>query len=291
VIRTAEKRADLVDAPETEHGVLESIAREACVETLHALFDLFLHGESEAQGASLPFVALEMCVIKAAHLRPLMPVRDLVERLTRLEEGSVPPAPDSRSVGPPPRRTAPPAPPRKTPRAAPAPDELPPGAPEVPRKAWADSYDEEATAEGVVEGEPDAPAASGAEASWARYLAHVRERGPATLASVLEHGRLLEMTGEEMRIAFETQIYEDLVRGRLEDAGALATECFGRPMRLALVSPAFDVLAKQARHEDARARESDRERALKKEALAHDAVNEAVRILGGEIKDIKTYGA
>jgi hypothetical protein len=37
-------------------------------------------------------------------------------------------------------------------------------------------------------------------------------------------------------------------------------------------------------------RESDRERALKKEALEHDAVNQATRILGGEIKEIKTFG-
>ncbi len=316
VIRAAEKHADLLDAPETEHAALDAIARGACVETLHALFDLFLHGESEAQDASLPFVALEICVLKAAHLRPLLPVQDLVDRLVRLEEGSAPPAPGSRTTESPTARrshaergltlteTPPPAPPRKTPRAAPALDEPPPITPEVPREAWADSYnndvpreagadsyDEEATAGAAIEGEPDAATATGTKAAWARYLAHVRERGPATLASVLDHGRLLEMTGQEMRVAFETQVYEDLVRGRLEDAGGLATDCFGRPMRLALVSPAAGASAEQTRREEAHARESDRERALKKEALAHEAVNEAVRILGGKIKDIKTYGA
>jgi hypothetical protein len=40
-----------------------------------------------------------------------------------------------------------------------------------------------------------------------------------------------------------------------------------------------------------REKESDRERALKKEALEHDAVDQARRILGGEIKEIKTFGA
>ena len=279
VIRTAKKHADLVDAPETEHAVLEEIARGGSVETLHALFDLFLHGELEAEGASLPFVTLEMCVLKAAHLRPLLPVQDLVDRLARIEEGGTPPEPGSRTPQAPTAKT-PPVPSRKPARNAAAVDEQPPPI-----------TDEEAQAAAAPEMEADVAPESASETAWGRYLAHVRKQGPATLASVLEHGRLLEMAGQEMRVAFETQIYEDLVRGRLEDAARLATECFGRPVRLTLASPLTDASAKHAQREAARAGESDRDRALKKEALAHEAVNEAVRILGGEIKDIKTYGA
>ena len=283
VVRTAESRAHrLVEAPGTEMETLRAIAGETPAETLHALFDLFLRGEEEAERASLPFTVLEMCVLKAAHLRPLLPVSELLARLESLRGGTPASGETPRASGgaarPPggraPVRSAPP--PRRENRGQ---DEPPPI--------------EDADALAAAEGEVPEEAWGGGDARWERYLAFVQKPSPM-LASILEHARPAGMTDQELRVSFDLALHADLFRDKNPEASRLASECFGRPMRVVLAADAGpgsgDAEAGRTRRDPPASGGSDRDRALRKEALEHDSVNEAVRILGGEIKEIKTLG-
>jgi hypothetical protein len=133
---------------------------------------------------------------------------------------------------------------------------------------------------------------AGGEA-WSRYLAFVQNPAPM-LASILEHGSPAGLTDRELRVSFGVPLYADLFRDKNAEASRLASECFGRPMRVVLAAEADtsprDAEEARSRRPEAGAGASDRDRALRKEALEHDSVNEAVRILGGEIKEIKTLG-
>ena len=97
VLTTVSEPSKALDAPERDLEQLQEMARGVVPETLHALFDLFLKGAQEIDGASEPFLVLEMCVLKAAHLRPLLPVSDLMHRLSALEAGTPMPVPSPRA--------------------------------------------------------------------------------------------------------------------------------------------------------------------------------------------------
>jgi DNA polymerase-3 subunit gamma/tau len=281
VVRTVGKADRLVEAPGTEMETLRGIAGQAPAETLHALFDLFLHGEEEAERASLPFTVLEMCVLKAAHLRPLLPVGDLLARLEGLGGATPVAGATAREPG---------AGTRAPLRAAAAPRRAERVEEEPPPIGDADVAVEEAAALVATE-DPGPGEAEGGP--WPRYLAFVQAPAPM-LASVLEHGRLAGMTDRELRVSFDVPLYADLFRDKNAEASRLATDCFGRPMRVMLAaetgSGAGEGEAARPRRAQPATGESDRDRALRKEALEHDSVNEAVRILGGEIKEIKTLG-
>ncbi|MFQ5457900.1 MAG: hypothetical protein ACE5FC_05550, partial [Myxococcota bacterium] len=294
-----------IDAPEAELGRLREIAEGASPETLHALFDLFLKGAQEIDFASQPFLVLEMCVLKAAHLRPLVPVSDLLRRLGSLEEGTPLPAPssDARSSGGggqrapgsvrggAPRKSAPPG---KPPRREASPGTGAKTAPPVADRAGVD----ESTPPPITDADlPESDETSlesfeeGAVASpWGRYLALVGERAPL-LASILAHGRFAGLTEDRLEVSFAVGLHGDMLGDKADLAARLAEECFGRPLRVEVVNQAAgggDRETAAQERKSTKERESDRERALRKEALDHDAVQQARQVLGGEIKEIKT---
>jgi DNA polymerase-3 subunit gamma/tau len=315
VIRTMEDPSEVIEAPGTELDRLRQIGGDVAPETLHALFDLFLRAEQEVDSASLPFLVLEMSVLKAAHLRPLIPVEDLVRRLTDLEPGGEPPEPShqrrARAAG---EGTAGPSKPpsmRGPPAAAPQARERPgSGAPpagpllrQPPAGSGGGPPQEEPPPiedkdlrpeESEAAGEAAEGAAMETRAPWERYVTYVAGHAPL-LGSVLSHARFAGISEEELHVSFDVALHADMLRGKAESAARLASECFDRPMRVVIISSPGEgaPTEEEARkHRSAsREKESDRERALKKEALEHDAVDQARRILGGEIKEIKTFGA
>jgi hypothetical protein len=149
--------------------------------------------------------------------------------------------------------------------------------------------DEDVALEATAQAE-DTQAEAGVDPAWTRFRAHVQEPDPF-LASILGHARFAGIEKGALRLSFSVPLYADLLRDRLESASRLLSECFGRPMRMVVVEGVEPAGAQDAREPAAASDESDRDRALKKQALEHESVNQAVRILGGEIKDIKTYGA
>lgn len=131
------------------------------------------------------------------------------------------------------------------------------------------------------------------DSPWANYLALVGEKAPL-LGSILTHGRFVALTDDQLQVSFDVALHGDMLGDKATLASELAEQCFGRPVRVVVVGSSQKKVARGATvvlQKETRERESDRERALKKEALGHEAVKQAKRILGGEIKEIKTFGA
>ncbi|MDP3938484.1 MAG: DNA polymerase III subunit gamma/tau [Deltaproteobacteria bacterium] len=292
VLVTLEAPEKVIDAPEAELERMRAMVGGVQPETLHALFDLFLQSDQEIELASQPFLVFEMAVLKAAHLRPLLPISELLSRFADLEKGlpaSPPPAPARapgnvgggsgkvKSVGPGAPRPSTPAPTRK------ASDTVPP----ISDEDISDNDD-------LDHALPEEAQEEHASSPWGRYLAHVGARAPL-LASILAHGRFAGMDDTTLRVHFRVGLHGDMLGDKAALAAELAKECFGRQLKVIAVSaPAEgEVTPKKAveARREVRERESDRERALKKEALEHEAIKQAKRILGGEIKEIKTFGA
>ncbi len=284
VLVTLEAPEKVIDAPEAELERMRAMVGGVQPETLHALFDLFLQSDQEIESASQPFLVFEMAVLKAAHLRPLLPVSELLSRFADLEKGlpaSPPPAParaPGNAGGGPvkEKRAGSGAPTRK------ASDAIPP------------ISDDDVPDDDLDHALPEEAREEHASSAWGRYLAHVGARAPL-LASVLAHGRFAGMDDTTLRVHFSVGLHGDMLGDKAALAAELAEECFERQLKVIAVSaPAEgEVTPKKAveARREVRERESDRERALKKEALEHEAIKQAKRILGGEIKEIKTFGA
>jgi DNA polymerase-3 subunit gamma/tau len=81
-----EERAELLDLPEQEVIELDSQAANVSIDTLLDYFDLMAAGEDEIGRAANPRFILETLLVRLAMLPKTLPVNQLIERLTQLEQ-------------------------------------------------------------------------------------------------------------------------------------------------------------------------------------------------------------
>jgi DNA polymerase III subunit gamma/tau len=81
----AEERAELLDLPDQEVMALASQAAEVSIDTLLDSFDLMAAGDDEVARAANPRFILETLLVRLAMLPKTLPVSQLIERLTQLE--------------------------------------------------------------------------------------------------------------------------------------------------------------------------------------------------------------
>jgi DNA polymerase III subunit gamma/tau len=81
----AEERAELLDLPDQEVMALASQAAEVSIDTLLDYFDLMAAGDDEVARAANPRFILETLLVRLAMLPKTLPVSQLIERLTQLE--------------------------------------------------------------------------------------------------------------------------------------------------------------------------------------------------------------
>jgi len=79
------ERAELLDLPDQEVTALGSQAAEVCIETLLDYLELMAAGEDEIARSPNPRFILETLLIRLALLPKTIPVNQLIERLTQLE--------------------------------------------------------------------------------------------------------------------------------------------------------------------------------------------------------------
>ena len=80
-----EERAELLDLPDQEVIALGSQAANVSIDTLLDYLDLIAAGEEEVARASNPRFVLETLLVRLAMLPKTLPVTQLIERLTQLE--------------------------------------------------------------------------------------------------------------------------------------------------------------------------------------------------------------
>ncbi len=246
----------LPDLAEEEATALREQAGRIAAEDCDRAFRILVETDEEVARAPYPKLVLEMALLRMAALPPLLPVDELLQRLTDLEGRT--------------RRSAPPA--------------------ASPARAAGGSAATASTTTAAANATPapagrSAPAArptpAPEEPSWEAFVAFARGERP-TLADHLATGARARLDG--LRVAIEAPRGFRAVylarRDHVAQIEELAARFFGRPMRVQVTAA-----------ESGSAGEPDAPRPSAAErtsaALQDPAVQAAVNILGGEIAEVR----
>lgn len=127
---------------------------------------------------------------------------------------------------------------------------------------------------------------------WSALVERIRGQRPA-LASLLEHGRPLTFCEEGVEIGYpKGTFYLESAQER-ENRSLLErviAEHFGKPVALTIAATAAADGTVQTLAESAADRQRRREREIRDGALEHPAVQDALAVLGGEVKEVIPLG-
>ncbi|MBI2354069.1 MAG: DNA polymerase III subunit gamma/tau [Deltaproteobacteria bacterium] len=267
VIRSVGKPEDILDLAEAELTELRRQAAPFSAMEIQRRLTLLVKADSEMAHATFQRLILEMALLKAATLEPVIPIQELLEKIKALETGAV--------------HT--PSLPWEARRAAPAVEQR--------RHEPAHAH------HGAEQRQAQEPRTAGApaqqvagHAGWERFVAFVLTKRP-DIGSVLEHGSPLKQEPGCMEIGFpEGSFFLTSARdsASLAEIQALAREFSGQEtvVRVKEIAPEtgeapLSLLGKKKSEHDRRMKE------LRQEVAAHPLINEALRIFGGTITDIR----
>lgn len=270
IIKAVKQPGELLDLADVELALLKEQAAPLTLDDLQRRISLLIKAEGEMAQSSFPRLVLEMTLIRAATIQPVVPIGDLLERLHNLERvlrsGEMVAGQTPRWNTPvPPARPAPPvaAPPRSS---SPAASPALPSSPLSP--ATGNSSD--------MSADP-----------WNGYVAHVKEK-KARLGAFLEHGHPLGISAAKVEIGFpaDSFYYSSLSESEaLATLKSLAGEYFGGTPEFKLVKltqASVDlpptVHEKKKLHSTASLKQAEDD--LKK----HPLVAAALEIFGGKLE-------
>jgi DNA polymerase-3 subunit gamma/tau len=269
VIRSVKKPEEILDLADAELEELRQQAAGFSAQDIQRRLTLLIKADGEMAFASFQRLILEMALLKAAILVPVIPINELIEKIKMLETGAVHtpslpwnagrPAVSGEGVSsrPEPQRVASPP----------------------------------ATASAQVSA-PLAPKTKphGSHSDWERFVAFAVEKRPA-IGSVLEHGSPLKLEPGLMEIGFPSGSY---YLNSAQDADSvkeiqeLAQEFNGAATAVKIKSITPETgdsplsLAEKKKSDV-----EQRMKSLKQEVAEHPVINEALRLFGGTITDIR----
>ncbi len=269
VIRSVKKPEEILDLADAELEELRQQAAGFTVQDIQRRLTLLIKADAEMAFASFPRLILEMALLKAAVLVPVIPISELLEKLKLLEAGAV----HTPSL---PWNTGRPS---AVVENAPSRSEAKQAAPQ-PAKAAQPSPTISAT-----KVQP-----RGTHSDWERFVAFVVEKRPA-IGSVLEHGSPLKLEPGLMEIGFPSASYyltsaQDT--DSIEEIQALAQEFSGAEtsVRIRPITPETGD-SPQSLAEKKKSEQQQRTKTLKQEVADNPLINEALRLFGGKITDIR----
>ncbi len=266
VIRSVRKPEDILDLAEAEFEELRRQATGFSAQDIQRRLTLLVKAEGEMAHATFPRLILEMALLKAATLEPVVPIQELLEKIKTLETGAV--------------HT--PSLPWEAGRAA------APAAAEQRHEPARHAVHHPKTPPAQA---ADAPVHQGAgHGGWERFVAFVLEKRP-DIGAVLEHGSPLKQEPGLMEIGFsEGSFFLTSAQdsASLAEIKALAAEFSGQDtvVKVKAIAPQTGetplslVEKKKTEHEQ-------RLEELRQEVASHPVINEAVRVFGGTITDIR----
>lgn len=272
VIRSVKKPEEILDLAEAELDELRRQAEGFSALDIQRRLTLLLKADADMAYATFPRLVLEIALLKASTMEPVIPVQELLDKVRALEAGAVhtPALPWDASrpaVVPQPRRNEALAPsqPQRQPAAS-----VPPAPPTTPSNTMAHP----------VAGQP----------SWERFVAYVVGNNPA-IGSVLEHGSPLKLEPGSMEIGFPVGSYflssiQD--QASIDDIQALAKAFTGQEtkLRIMAISPETGETPLSLAEKKKCDLEQYQEE-LRREVDSHPIVNEARRVFGGAITEIR----
>jgi DNA polymerase-3 subunit gamma/tau len=263
VIRSVKKPEEILDLAAAELEELHKQSLHLSVPDIQRRLTLLLKAESEMGYASFPRLIVEMALLKAALLAPLVPIQELIDKIKALETASVhtPSLPWDAS------RVA----------------SLP-----VPQQG------EARTASPARQSQPTAAAApppqAGGQSDWGNFVTFVNEQD-RQLGSVLEHGSPLKQEKGLIEIGFPAGSYYLTAAKDAEfiaDVQRLAGSFSGGETTIRVkpietgVSETPLSLAEKKKCDAEQHREE-----LKREVENHPLIIEAMRVFGGDISEIQ----
>jgi len=268
IVKISKNPAQLIELSQDECDVLKEQVRDAELETLQRLFDIWLRAEDEINRSSVPQIVLEMILLKMVYLRRLLPLDDALAKLSDLEkkfsdkktegEKRIERTPPSRSLEY-----------EETQGRGDEPSQLKDGALTLPSRERGESDKKQI---------------------WEKLLAFAKEEKPM-LAAVLQHGCLLHIDEEKVELGFAPHSIFLESANDTENNKQLKTifEVFlGRKVQVKISSlegEGDNQLPVRSR-ERAKGSESDRE----KEALNNPLINEALFLFDGKIVEVRKEG-
>jgi len=271
VIRSVRKPEEILDLASAELDELKTQAGSIAPQDIQRRLTLLLKADAEMAYASFPRLIIEMALLKAALLAPVIPIQELIEKIRLLEAGAVhtPSLPwEAARTAAAPTVSVHSEQPRSVPQNRPQPQ---PAA---------------ATAAAVS----SVPASGDVHSNWGRFVALVIEKQPA-IGSVLEHGSPLKQEKGLLEIGFPTDSYYLTAAQDAEfiaGVQALALESSGieTVIRIkSIVSNSTDApmsLAEKKKSDD-----EQRMKELRQEVETHPVIKEAQRVFGSSITDIR----
>lgn len=267
VIRSVKKPEEILDLSQPELEELRGHADNLSVQDIQRRLTLLLKADAEMAFATFPRLVLELALLKAATLEPVISIPELLDRLKVMETSAVHTPPLPWDAG------------RSEPASARQHHDPPKSGPYQRQTQPAPPND---TGSGKTN--------STTTPSWERFVAFVYGKNPA-VGSVLEHGSPLNQEKGLMEIGFPEGSY---YLSSLQDAEsmaeikALADDFTGEETVIRIKS--IDRITDDTPLSLAEKKKSDREQhqnELRREVAEHPVIKEALRVFGGAITDIR----
>jgi DNA polymerase-3 subunit gamma/tau len=269
VIRSVKKPEEILDLADAELEELRQQAATFTAQDVQRRLTLLIKADGEMAYASFQRLILEMALLKATLLVPVVPINELIEKVKMLETGAVhtPTLPwntgrsDATDAGlrerSEPRYVAPPS---------------IKGSPSTPT-------------------EPKPKAQShGSHSDWERIVAYCVEKRPA-IGSVLEHGSPLKLEPGLLEIGFPSDSYY-LISAQDADSIKEIQELVQEFCGIATVVKIKPIIPETGNSplslaEKKKSDQQQRIDTLKQEVATHPVINEALRLFGGTITEIR----
>jgi DNA polymerase III subunit gamma/tau len=269
VIRSVKKPEEILDLADAELEELRLQAAGFSAQDIQRRLTLLIKADGEMAFASFQRLILEMALLKAAILVPIIPINELIEKIKMLETGAV----HTPSL---PWSAARPAVSGEGVSSRPEPQLV---------KAQPATTAAQVSAPPAQKTQP-----LGAHSDWERFVAFTVEKRPS-IGSVLEHGSPLKLEPGLMEIGFPTGSYY-LISAQdadsIKEIKALAHEFSGAAttVKIKPIIPETGA-SPQSLAEKKKSDREQRMKTLKQEVAAHPVINEALRLFGGTITDIR----
>lgn len=287
-----------------EIQALTALAALASAEDWQRLMGLLIKTEAQLAHSAYPKLLVEMALIRAASLPPARDIGGLIQKIETLQGaagGRVVAYPVATAVPPPLRVPAV----ASVPISPISPVLAPSGAGlSEPARSAGDAavveresgYTPQPEGSGAADSVPHTPAVAAPLSAaavdtakgWKEFVTFAKAKRPR-IGSLLEHGSLLKLELPVVRVGFSAgsflmqQLSDVETKQRLD---AVAVEFFGQPAQVSIESLSVQGAAPLSLVAAEKKRDSDRERRLREDALAHPLVKKAVDVFSGTIERV-----
>ena len=282
-------------AADAERERLKAVSAKFSAEDLMRAFDVLTKAEFDIRGSAYPRYHLEMALLRWIHLRKLVPIGELIQRV---EKGGPASSTSRTATASQPARTAapPPAPSgSEGPRRSVPPPRPPSVAAATVRAVEAIEARQEARLPAAGNGGgmpangggvPNVQAVAPAELKDA-FLAEVRKSKKFFYGTVVAQAQRIDIEGDRVVFTFAPQ--HRALRGQLDQTrvwlDALASQLSGRKMTVASAESAAP--AKAADPAAPEPPDQNRQSDLRQQALADSGVQAMLDVFAAEIKDVE----